>query len=67
MMSWPNFERTKELADAVDIDFVAAGGVCTEADIKKLVELGGIAAAIVGRAIYEGTITVEQAIAAAGV
>jgi len=65
MMSGPNFERTKELADFVDIDVVASGGVCTVADIKKLVELGGIAAAIVGRAIYEETITVEQAIVAA--
>ncbi len=65
MMSGPNFERTKELANSVDINVVASGGVCTAADIKKLVELGSIAAAIVGRAIYEGTITVEQAIEAA--
>ncbi|MCK4888239.1 MAG: 1-(5-phosphoribosyl)-5-((5-phosphoribosylamino)methylideneamino)imidazole-4-carboxamide isomerase, partial [Planctomycetes bacterium] len=51
--------------NSVDINVVASGGVCTAADIKKLVELGSIAAAIVGRAIYEGTITVEQAIEAA--
>ena len=67
MMSGPNFERTKELADSVDIPVVASGGVCTAADIKKLVQLGSVAAAIVGRAIYEGTITVEQAIEAAEV
>ena len=65
MMSGPNFERTKELADSVDVDVVASGGVCTVDDIKRLAELDSIAAAIVGRAIYEQTITVEQAIEAA--
>lgn len=64
MMSGPNFERTKELADSVNIPVIASGGVCTTDDIKKLVEMGSIAAAIVGRSIYEGAITVEQAIAA---
>ena len=65
MMSGPNFERTKELADSVNMPVVASGGVCTVDDIKRLAELGSIAAAIVGRAIYEQTITVEQAIEAA--
>ena len=64
MMAGPNFDRTKALADAVDIPVIAAGGVTTVADVTKLKELGGIAGAIVGRAIYEGTIDIAEAIKA---
>ncbi|MFC1676270.1 1-(5-phosphoribosyl)-5-[(5-phosphoribosylamino)methylideneamino]imidazole-4-carboxamide isomerase [Planctomycetota bacterium] len=62
MMSGPNFERTKALADAVDVAVVASGGVNEIADIKKLIELGGIGAAIIGRALYEGTLNLADAI-----
>ena len=66
MMSGPNFERTKAVAEAVDIDVVASGGVHTVEDVIKLKELGGIAAAIIGRALYEGTLDLAEAIKAAG-
>ncbi len=64
MMAGPNLERTKTLAEAVDIPVVAAGGVTETADIKKLAALG-IEAAIIGRALYEGTLRLADAIKAA--
>ena len=64
MMSGPNLEKTKALADAVDIPVVASGGVKDIDDVKNLVELGGIEAAIVGRALYEKTIDLAEAIEA---
>lgn len=64
MMSGPNFERTKELADLVNIPVVASGGVNSIDDVKKLKSLGSIAAAIIGRALYEGTMDLADAIAA---
>jgi phosphoribosylformimino-5-aminoimidazole carboxamide ribotide isomerase len=64
MMAGPNFERTKSLADAVEIPVIAAGGVTSVEDVTKLKELGGIAGAIIGRAIYEGTIDIAAAIKA---
>lgn len=64
MMAGPNFERTKALADAVDIPVVASGGVNEIGDISKLIELGGIEAAIIGRALYEGTLDLADAIKA---
>jgi phosphoribosylformimino-5-aminoimidazole carboxamide ribotide isomerase len=65
MMAGPNFERTKAVADAVDVPVIAAGGVREKDDIIKLKELGGIEAVIVGRALYEGTLDLAEAINAA--
>ncbi len=64
MMAGPNFERTKALVDAVDVPVIAAGGVTKPEDITKLAELG-VAGAIIGRALYEGTLSVAEAIRAA--
>ena len=64
MMAGPNFERTKALIDAVDVPIVASGGVSQISDIRKLVELGADAA-IVGRSLYEGTLSLAEAIEAA--
>jgi len=65
MMAGPNFERTKTLADTVKIPVIASGGVTTLADVTKLKKLGGIEAAIIGRALYEGTLKLSDAINAA--
>jgi len=64
MMSGPNFETTKAIADAVDVPVIASGGINTIDDIKKLKELGGISAAIIGRALYEGLLSLPEAIRA---
>jgi phosphoribosylformimino-5-aminoimidazole carboxamide ribotide isomerase len=61
MMSGPNFERTSELVQAVEVPVVASGGVNEIADIKKLTELG-VEAAIIGRSLYEGTLKLSDAI-----
>lgn len=65
MMAGPNYESTKTIADAVDVPVIASGGVNTIEDIKKLMQLGGIEAAIIGRALYEGTLKLSDAIKAA--
>ncbi|MHC5116171.1 MAG: 1-(5-phosphoribosyl)-5-[(5-phosphoribosylamino)methylideneamino]imidazole-4-carboxamide isomerase [Planctomycetota bacterium] len=63
MLDGPNVERTKQLAEAVDLPIVAAGGVTTVEDIKIL-KSAGIAGAIIGRALYEGSITLTDALEA---
>ena len=62
MLAGPNIERTKSLAEALNIPVIAAGGVTTIEDIKKLAETKVISAAIVGRALYEGTMNLAEAI-----
>jgi phosphoribosylformimino-5-aminoimidazole carboxamide ribotide isomerase len=64
MMAGPNLERTKMLAEMVRIPVIASGGVRETADIKKLAELG-VEAVIIGRALYEGTLNLSDAIEAA--
>jgi phosphoribosylformimino-5-aminoimidazole carboxamide ribotide isomerase len=64
MMAGPNLERTKALTEMVRIPVIASGGVREIADIKKLAELG-VEAVIIGRALYEGTLSLSDAIDAA--
>ena len=64
MMSGPNFEGIKTITEATQIPVIASGGIKEIADIKKLMELGGIEAVIIGRALYEGTINLTDAIKA---
>lgn len=63
MLEGPNLERTKDLVETVDLPIIAAGGVTKIKDVKKLMECG-VEAAIIGRALYEGTINLSEAIKA---
>ena len=64
MMAGPNLERTRAVAQAVKTPVVASGGVNSIEDIKKLTGIG-VQAAIIGRALYEGTLDLADAINAA--
>ncbi len=68
MMEGPNVEATARLASNVRVPVIASGGVSSLDDIKRLREReeDGIEGVIVGRALYEGAFTLEQARAAAG-
>ncbi|MFP5507380.1 MAG: 1-(5-phosphoribosyl)-5-[(5-phosphoribosylamino)methylideneamino]imidazole-4-carboxamide isomerase [Gammaproteobacteria bacterium] len=63
MMNGVNVESTVELARSVTIPIIASGGVSNMDDIKALcaVEDEGIMGAIIGRALYEGTIDLANA------
>ena len=63
MMMGMNLETTRELAEAVDIDIIASGGISSLDDLvrlKKLV-LPNISSVIVGRALYEGCFSITEA------
>ena len=59
-----NIEATKALAMAVSIPVIASGGVATIADVEKLLAVKGcdISGVIIGRALYTGAISLEEAI-----
>ena len=63
MMQGVNVEATRKLAQSINIPVIASGGVSSIDDIKVLqaVQDDGIMGAIVGRAIYEGTIDLAEA------
>ena len=64
MQIGPNIEETAALACAVSIPIVASGGVSTLKDIKNLlkIENKGVTGVITGRALYEGTLDLKEAI-----
>jgi len=64
MLSGPNIERTRALVEAVKTPVIASGGVKEADDIRKLKPIG-VAGVIVGRSLYEGTLTLKEALAAA--
>lgn len=63
MMSGVNVEATQKLAQAVNIPIIASGGLTDLDDVRALCAAAssGIAGAITGRAIYEGSIDFAQA------
>lgn len=63
MMKGVNIEATQKLAEAISIPVIASGGVAHYKDIRELqaVSDSGIMGAIIGRAIYEGTIELSEA------
>ena len=70
MMGGVSLQSTRELAEAVNVPIIASGGVTDIKDIEALCETGkrvtgGIAGVITGRAIYEGTLDLREAIALA--
>jgi phosphoribosylformimino-5-aminoimidazole carboxamide ribotide isomerase len=62
MMAGPNIESTAALASAISIPVIASGGVTRLDDIRNLsaVASEGIMGAIIGRALYEGTIDLAE-------
>jgi phosphoribosylformimino-5-aminoimidazole carboxamide ribotide isomerase len=63
-LSGPNFEQLAALREAVSCDIVASGGVTTLEDVRRLSGMG-LAGAILGKALYKGTLSLAEAIAAA--
>ncbi|MDP2971589.1 MAG: 1-(5-phosphoribosyl)-5-[(5-phosphoribosylamino)methylideneamino]imidazole-4-carboxamide isomerase [Deltaproteobacteria bacterium] len=59
-----NFESTRNLSRSTSIPVIASGGVSRIEDIEHLLELerDGVIGVIVGRALYTGSIDLEEAI-----
>ena len=68
MMQGPNVNTTRDVAVASGLPVTASGGVSSLADIHALKSLedAGVDEIIIGRALYLGAFTLEEAIAAAG-
>lgn len=66
MMQGVNVESTAKLANSVSTEVIASGGVTNIDDIKNLLAADAdIAGCILGRALYEGTLDLAEAIALA--
>jgi phosphoribosylformimino-5-aminoimidazole carboxamide ribotide isomerase len=59
-----NLEATRALAEAVDVPVIASGGVSSLDDIRALLPLEplGVIGVITGRALYDGSLDLNEAI-----
>jgi phosphoribosylformimino-5-aminoimidazole carboxamide ribotide isomerase len=61
MLSGPNVAAMAAMQSAVHTPVIASGGVTTAADVAQLAA-AGLAGCIIGRALYEGTLTLADAL-----
>jgi phosphoribosylformimino-5-aminoimidazole carboxamide ribotide isomerase len=67
-MSGPDLESAAELASAISIPLTVSGGISTLEDISSVRNLShlGIDEVIIGRALYEGAFSYDEAVKVAG-
>ena len=63
MLKGPNVDATADIIDAVPANVIASGGVTSLTDVTTLKQIGA-SGAIIGRALYTGDLTLQDAIAA---
>lgn len=61
----PNVPATAELAAASPFPVIASGGVGTRQHLEALSAIPNVESAVVGRALYDGSLSIEEAVAAA--
>lgn len=63
MLAGPNLQSLAQMQEAVALPIIASGGVTTADDVRRLARQG-VAGCIIGRALYEGTLDLPEALAA---
>ena len=62
MLTGPNLKVLQAMVSAVQLPIIASGGVRSLEDIKHLLKIQGLYGAIVGKALYEGLLNLEEAV-----
>ncbi|MFC1866633.1 1-(5-phosphoribosyl)-5-[(5-phosphoribosylamino)methylideneamino]imidazole-4-carboxamide isomerase [Thermodesulfobacteriota bacterium] len=64
MRTGPNIGATKDLAKVIDIPVIASGGISEIKDVEKVLSISehGVTGMITGKALYEGTLNLTDAI-----
>lgn len=65
-LTGPNYDATRQVAEAAKVPVTASGGVSSLDDLRRLRELGplGVDSVIVGKALYESRFSLQQALEA---
>lgn len=61
----PNLEALEAVARATPTPVIASGGISTREHVRAASRIAGVEAAIVGQALYQGTLTLREATEAA--
>ena len=64
VLEGPNVQATRQMLESTDLSVIASGGVSTIADVRRLAELdhSRLDGVIIGKALYEGFIQLEEAL-----
>jgi phosphoribosylformimino-5-aminoimidazole carboxamide ribotide isomerase len=67
MLTAPNFDAIAKFAETVQAFVIASGGVTTIEQVRQLKALEplGVVGCVIGRALYEGTLRLSEALVAA--
>ncbi|MDD4933529.1 MAG: 1-(5-phosphoribosyl)-5-[(5-phosphoribosylamino)methylideneamino] imidazole-4-carboxamide isomerase [Methylacidiphilaceae bacterium] len=60
MLSGPDLERTRELVETVPLPIFASGGIGKPEDLRALERIPQLYGAVLGRAIYEKTVSLRE-------
>ena len=60
MMQGPNFPELEKMLASVGCPLVASGGVATAGDVRRLAAIPGLYGCIIGKALYEGTVSLAE-------
>jgi len=66
MLSGPNIEATARMVRALKVPVIASGGVSALKDIEALLRIEGLGGVIIGKALYDGRLSLEEALELAG-
>jgi phosphoribosylformimino-5-aminoimidazole carboxamide ribotide isomerase len=65
VLEGPNVEATREMLEHTEVSVIASGGVSSIGDVRHLAEIDHwrLDGVIIGKALYEGLVTLEEALA----
>ena len=64
MLEGPNLKAMQEMSETVKCQIIASGGVGTKADVEALAKVRNLYGVIVGKALYDGRVTLPELIEA---
>ncbi len=65
VLEGPNVEATREMLENTELSVIASGGVSSISDLRRLADIDQwrLDGVIIGKALYEGRIQIEEALA----
>ena len=60
MMQGPNFAETEKVLGVLGCQLIASGGVSSAADVRRLAQMPGLYGCIIGKALYDGALSLRE-------
>jgi phosphoribosylformimino-5-aminoimidazole carboxamide ribotide isomerase len=60
MLQGPNFAELERMLSLLRCQLIASGGVSSNADVERLAQMPGLYGCIIGKALYDGAVSLKQ-------